>query len=82
MCSDLDCFNGRNRIIYRKDFYIADAFFILSTYPIKVCGALQVWEEDDMSEKTDEGADWTVCRVGRVGRTDAGTEIYADRAYK
>ena len=26
MCSDLDCFNGRNRIIYRKDFYIADAF--------------------------------------------------------
>ena len=32
--------------------------------------------------ETDEGADWTVCRVGRVGRTDAGTGIYADRAYK
>ena len=47
-----------------------------------MCGALQVWEEDDMSEKTDEGADWTVCRAGRVGRTDVGTGIYADRAYK
>lgn len=29
-----------------------------------------------MSEKTDEGADWTVCRVGRVGRT---TWIRTDR---
>lgn len=29
--------NPCNRIIYRKDFYIADAFFILSTYKKNDC---------------------------------------------